>query len=92
MRKTRIKGIVAASIAALGLTALAVTSANASSGGGDEDVPPHGPTVPGDGPVELPENGVAVQKNEDGSMDIRELTDEEVEEGGDWQPVTPPAE
>ncbi len=88
MRRTRIKGIVAASVAALGLTALAITSAQAAGSGGDEDSSHQpAPTVPGD-PGEMPP-GVAVQKNEDGSVDIKGLSQEEVDSIEGWEPVQP---
>ncbi|GAA3872928.1 hypothetical protein [Streptomyces sedi] len=98
MRKFRVVGIIASSVAALGLTALAVTSANASdSDAGEKSGTPSsgqtesGPTQPGEGDIDLGP-GVSVEKNEDGSIDLTQLTQEEVEEADGWEPVTPPAE
>ncbi|SOD65693.1 hypothetical protein SAMN06297387_12313 [Streptomyces zhaozhouensis] len=103
MRTFRVVGIIASSVAALGLTALAVTSANASDSGAEErsgtpstsetDLQPteSGPARPGEGDVDLGP-GVSVEKNEDGSIDLTQLTQEEVDETDGWEPVTPPAE
>ncbi|SOD62543.1 hypothetical protein SAMN06297387_106120 [Streptomyces zhaozhouensis] len=98
MRKFKVVGIIASSVAAIGLTALAATSANASDGGEDAErerttsgQTESGPTQPGEGDIELGA-GVSVKKNEDGSMEIVQLTEEEAEEMDGWQPVTPPAE
>lgn len=88
MRRSRIVGIIASSAAVIGLTALAVTSANAAGG---EDGPankpaeteyqPTEPGAPGDlGP------GVSVQRTEDG-LEVERLTQEEVDNSEGLQPV-----
>ncbi|MDT0268162.1 hypothetical protein RM844_17915 [Streptomyces sp. DSM 44915] len=92
MRKSRIVGIIASSVAAVGLTALAVTSANAANGAGESDpagTPAEGttqPTEPGP-PVDLGP-GVAVEQTEDG-LRIRKLTEEELADMDGAQPTTP---
>ncbi|GAA3856363.1 hypothetical protein [Streptomyces sedi] len=95
MRKFKVVGIIASSVAALGLTALAATSANASDGAEEKPATSgqteSGPTQPGEGDIDLGP-GVSVKKNEDGSIDLTQLTQEEVEEADGWEPVTPPAE
>ncbi|UED85058.1 hypothetical protein [Streptomyces profundus] len=90
MRKSRVVGIIASSAAAVGLTALAITSANAAA---DDDGPAnqpaeteYQPTEPGP-PADL-EPGVSVQRTEDG-VEVERLTQEEVDGIDGWQPVEP---
>jgi hypothetical protein len=75
MRRTRLFGIAASTVATIGLTALAITSANASSATDSGD--------PGDMPA-----GIGIQQTEDGGVKITQLSPEEIDEG-DWQTAEP---
>ncbi|MEK8172223.1 hypothetical protein NKH77_31915 [Streptomyces sp. M19] len=79
-KKNRIIGIVASSVAALGLAALAVGSAGAATSGTDAKFAETAKTAkPGkDGHATMPK-GVAVERTKDGGMKVHKLTDEELE-------------
>ncbi|MEU7314316.1 hypothetical protein [Streptomyces sp. NPDC007083] len=98
MRKNRVIGATAAAVVALGLSAGAVTTAAAFSGGGDgagsaqpakqsDGFAPAGKSKAGSEHGDSPE-GVAVQRTEDG-MKIRKLTEEEQQNSHGAKPTKP---
>jgi hypothetical protein len=86
MRRTRVIGTVATTVVALGLTALAVTSANAAGDGGDGGAYKPATTAPGDDiPADKPA-GMSIQRTADG-LELRSLTQDEVDDIEGWQPA-----
>ncbi|WP_019356629.1 hypothetical protein [Streptomyces sp. AA1529] len=97
MRKNRVIGAAAAAVVALGLSAGAVTTAAAFSGGDgtgsaqpaeqSDGFAPAGKSKAGSGHGDMP-GGVAVQRTEDG-MKIRKLTEEEQQDSHGAKPTKP---